>query len=150
MARASGRRYSRDARGRFSSSGATARGGRLGKQSGRRGSVKAKLPASRPGGTVTKGKTNKPATPPKPAARKQRGIESRLERSSTLMLDYRRSQNRVPWQHGVKPMTPARAQHMERRVQQQKQAIANLYGKLSPSNQKRASTKLRRSRLMSG
>jgi hypothetical protein len=66
------------------------------------------------------------------------------------MLDYRRSQNRVPWQQGIKPMTPARAQHMERRVQQQKQAIANLYGKLSPSNQKRASAKLRRSRLMSG
>jgi hypothetical protein len=49
---------------------------------------------------------------------------------------------------GSKPMTPARIQHVGKRLQQQKQAIANLYGKLSPSNRKRADTAMRRSRIM--
>lgn len=66
------------------------------------------------------------------------------------MSDYRRSQNRAPGQTGLKPMTPQKSQHMAKRVQQQKQAIANLYGKLSPSQQKKAMAKLNKTRIMNG
>ena len=47
-------------------------------------------------------------------------------------------------------MTPERLQHMGKRKQQQKQAIANLYGKLSPANQSRAMKKMKRSGIMNG
>ena len=50
---AKGRRYVRDARGRFASVGATARGGRLGKASGKRATVTAK---AKGGGKGTIGK----------------------------------------------------------------------------------------------
>lgn len=51
---------------------------------------------------------------------------------------------------GSSKMTPSRLLAMGRRKQQQKQAIANLYGKLTPAQRKTADTKMRRSRLMNG
>lgn len=91
-------------------------------------------------------KASKSAAAKKPKAR---GIEARLERSSQVKLGYdRRAQ--YAGQSGTRQMTPERLQHMGRRKQQQKQAIANLYGRLSPANQKRAMTKLKRSGIMNG
>jgi hypothetical protein len=66
-----GRRQPRDARGRFSSTGATARGGRLSTASGkRRATVTAKAKGQAPTGTISKrrGKPSAPTAPVKPAA----------------------------------------------------------------------------------
>lgn len=67
-----GRRYARDARGRFSSTGATARGGRLSTASGkRRATVTAKAKGQAPAGTIGRrgGKPSKPSMPPAPAGK---------------------------------------------------------------------------------
>ena len=57
------RRYARDNKGRFSSTGATARGGRLRTSSGsKRATVTAKASGAAPKGTISKTKRNKPAT----------------------------------------------------------------------------------------
>lgn len=60
------RRYTRDNRGRFASVGATARGGRLRTAAGnKRATVTSKLSASKPSGSVSKLRKQKPvATPP--------------------------------------------------------------------------------------
>ena len=57
-----GRRQPRDARGRFSSTGATARGGRIAKASGRRATVTARAKGAAPSGTIG-GRRRKPSTP---------------------------------------------------------------------------------------
>ena len=57
-----GRRQPRDARGRFSSTGATARGGRIAKASGRRATVTARAKGQAPSGTIG-GRRRKPSTP---------------------------------------------------------------------------------------
>jgi hypothetical protein len=63
MARGSGRRQPRDARGRFSSTGATARGGRIKKASGKRATVTANAKGQAPAGTIGRrgGKPSKPS-----------------------------------------------------------------------------------------
>ena len=79
------------------------------------------------------------ATAKKPKAR---GIEARIDRSSKVRQDYDRKSD---WS---KNMTPQKLQRMAKRKQQQKQALANLYAKQTPSNQKRAMTALKRTRIM--
>ena len=65
-----GRRYARDARGRFSSTGATARGGRLSTASGkRRATVTAKAKGQAPAGTIGKRRG-------KPSASQPQGLNS--------------------------------------------------------------------------
>lgn len=87
---------------------------------------------------------------------RKRGIEARIARSSIVQLNYTRSQLRPPGESigssGQKQsaMTPAKAQHMAKRKRQQKQALANLYGKLSPANKKRADAAMKRSNVMNG
>jgi hypothetical protein len=64
-----GRRYARDARGRFASTGATARGGRIAKASGKRATVTAKAKGGGKG-TIAKPKGLNPgALKPKPIAK---------------------------------------------------------------------------------
>ena len=62
MARGGARRQPRDARGRFSSTGATARGGRIKKASGKRATVLARAKGQAPSGTIG-GRRRKPSTP---------------------------------------------------------------------------------------
>jgi hypothetical protein len=127
------RSYKRDSNGRFAGGG--------GSSGGNKGS-------SGKGKSASKPRASRKATPatskPKP-----RGIEARLQRSSMVQENYRRraqySGANVP---GFKPMTPAKNQHIGKRLQQQRQAIANLYAKLTPSNRKRADTAMRRSGIM--
>jgi hypothetical protein len=66
MARGGARRQPRDARGRFSSTGATARGGRIKKASGKRATVTAKAKGAAPSGTIGR-RPGKPSKPPTPA-----------------------------------------------------------------------------------
>jgi hypothetical protein len=70
MARGKGRTRNqpRDARGRFSSTGATARGGRIAKASGRRATVTAKAKGQASAGTIGK-RRGKPSAPAQPGAR---------------------------------------------------------------------------------
>ena len=87
---------------------------------------------------------------------KPRGVLSRLNRSSMVLQDYQRSSSRAPGQRygskgqRISEMNPQKAQHMGKRVRQQKQAIANWYNSLSPANQKRARTAMRRNNVMNG
>jgi hypothetical protein len=76
------RRYARDNRGRFSSTGATARGGRLATASGnKRATQTAKISGGKTSGTVVKPKGLKPgAIKAKPAAKLPR--EARLQRAA--------------------------------------------------------------------
>ena len=70
MARGKGRTRNqpRDARGRFSSTGATARGGRIAKASGKRATVTAKAKGQASAGTIGK-RRGKPSAPAQPGAR---------------------------------------------------------------------------------
>jgi len=68
MARGGARRQPRDARGRFSSTGATARGGRIKKASGKRATVTAKAKGAAPSGTIGR-RPSKPSKPSAPEAR---------------------------------------------------------------------------------
>lgn len=122
------RTYKRDSRGRFASGGGGGGGAR----------------SSRSGGPV---KSKRSSVAKKPKAR---GIEARLERSSQVRLGYDRRMEAAGVVSGTRRMTPERLQHMGKRKRQQKQAIANLYGRLSPANQKRANTKMKRSGIMNG
>jgi hypothetical protein len=126
------RTYKRDSRGRF----AGGSGGGGGRSSV--GGKTAPKAASQP---------RKPVAAKKPKAR---GIEARLERSSQVQLGYNRRSRAAGVVSGTRGMTPERLQHMGKRKQQQKQAIANLYGKLSPANQSRAMKKMKRSGIMNG
>jgi hypothetical protein len=74
-----GRRYARDARGRFASVGATARGGRLAKASGKRATVTAKAKGGIPG---TVGRSRKPAAAkPAKVSAEQRAIATKMKKS---------------------------------------------------------------------
>jgi hypothetical protein len=57
------RRYARDNRGRFSSTGATARGGRLRTASGQKRQTQTRKISARPAGTIGKARAPKPAGP---------------------------------------------------------------------------------------
>jgi hypothetical protein len=64
------RRYVRDNRGRFASTGATARGGRLATASGNKRETQTKeIEGKKPAGTIGKNRTAKPAAPAAPAAK---------------------------------------------------------------------------------
>jgi hypothetical protein len=105
-----------------------------------------------------KGATSGRKAKPQPAKSKAkpRGVSSRLNRSSMVLQDYQRSSSRAPGQRygskgqRISEMNPQKAQHMGKRVRQQKQAIANWYNSLSPANQKRAMTVMRRNNVMNG
>lgn len=136
MARSARRTYARDAKGRFASGGGAAKGASKGK--------------------ATVGKAAAAKAQPTKNKAKPRGVEKRLNRSSMVQLDYQRSSLRAPGQRygskgqKISEMNPQKAQHMGKRVRQQKQAIANWYNRLSPANQKKAMTAMRRNNVMNG
>lgn len=90
---AKGRRYARDARGRFASLGATARGGRLAKASGKRATVIAKATGGGKG-TITKPRGLQPGTL-KPKAQPQ----PRAKQTTKLP----KASNRIAKPQGLKP-----------------------------------------------
>ena len=60
---AKGRKYARDARGRFASVGATARGGRLARAGGKRATVTSRIKGGTPAGAVRRQRGDAPAAP---------------------------------------------------------------------------------------
>lgn len=137
MARSARRTYARDARGRFASGGGA----------GKSGSSKGKTAGK---------KTVAAKAQPAKSKVKPRGVSSRLNRSSMVLLDYERSIMRAPGQRygskgqKISEMNPQKLQHMAKRKRQQKQAIANWYNRLSPANKKKADTLMRRNNVMNG
>lgn len=78
------RLYTRDNRGRFSSVGATARGGRLATASGnKRAAVKGKVKEAVPSGTIRLGRRSKPQTVEAPPSGKQR-VRSNFRPRNTM------------------------------------------------------------------
>ena len=91
-----GRRQPRDARGRFSSTGATARGGRIAKASGRRATVTARAKGAAPSGTIGR-RPGKPSKPSAPAnGIRPTGTLPRLQPASKIVPTNRRAQRRAP------------------------------------------------------
>lgn len=94
MARGGARRQPRDARGRFSSTGATARGGRIKKASGKRATVTAKAKGQAPAGTIGR-RPGKPSKPPANGIRPT-GTLPRLQPASKIVPTNRQAQRRAP------------------------------------------------------
>jgi hypothetical protein len=105
MARGGARRQPRDARGRFSSTGATARGGRIKKASGKRATVTAKAKGQAPSGTIGR-RPGKPSKSSKSSANGIRptGTLPRPQPSNSVKPTGRRAPR-----NNVRPYRPATA-----------------------------------------